>query len=402
MGNFAGGQLNQCPVRLDERVKSMKHKYYRPSHSGQSAAKFIAVALCAVVTVLLLVRVLTTVGRPMGVSSGVKLASADSYRMALSNRMGLALDGVVTTKKSYWIPEDALAAPKPDPMNFGATRDVQELKSVMRRASDLMGGQEFFFDPETEFFKDYPVEYYRDDTIVSFTWKVDIGHSAYTITEVKVGHPSQFRRFLSGGDFGSGKLFTTSEMAQSVNAVVATSADYYNYRPAGITIYKGQLRKNTEGMSDICFIDDKGDLLMERDMKYATNEQILDYIAEHNINFSLAFGPIVIENGELCVPDKYYFGEINENYARAGIAQLGELHYVIMNANDELGAWYWPTVKEFAEVLLTTGCDRAYMLDGGQTATTVVNGRVINHVSYGSERKISDIIYFASAIPDGG
>lgn len=377
-------------------------KKQRDSFAGVSAPKFIAAALCALLTVLLLLRMLGTVGRPVGVGTGAKTASADSYRMALSNRLAVALDGVVTTKKSYWIAEDALVAPKPDPMNYGSTRDVQELKSVMRRASDLMDGQEFFFDPETEFFKDYPVEYYRDDTIVSFTWKVDIGHSAYTITEVKVGHPSQFRRFLSGGDFGSGKLFTTSEMAQSVNAVVATSADYYNYRPAGITIYKGQLRKNTEGMSDICFIDDKGNLLLERDMKYATDDKVNAYIAEHNINFSLAFGPIVIEDGKLCVPEKYYFGEINENYARAGICQLGELHYVIMNANDELGAWYWPTVQEFAEVLASTGCDRAYILDGGQTATTVVDGRVINHVSYGSERKISDIIYFATAIPDGG
>lgn len=383
-------------------MKPMEYRQRTASGSGLTGHKFIAAVLCAVVTVLLLARVLSTVGRPVGVSGGVKLASADSYRMALSNRMGLALDGVVTTKKSYWIPEDALVAPKPDPMNFGATRDVQELKSVMRRASGLMGGQEFFFDPETDFFADYPVEYYRDDTIVSFTWKQDIGHTAYTITEVKVGHPSQFRRFLSGGDFGSGKLFTTSEMAQSVNAVVAASADYYNYRPAGITIYKGQLRKNTEGMSDICFIDDKGNLLLERGMKNASNEEVLDYIAEHNVNFSLAFGPIIIEDGQLCVPDKYYFGEINDNYARAGICQLGELHYVIMNANEEYGAWYWPTVREFAEVMKTTGCDRAYVLDGGQTATTVVNGRVINHVSYGSERKISDIIYFATAIPDGG
>lgn len=370
--------------------------------AGAMSARMLAVAACAVITVILLLQVLGVVGRPVGGSLERKLAVADNYRMAFTNGIGNALEDVTVVKKSYWIGDDALVAPKPNPLNFGSTTDPAELKRVMQKATMLMEGQKFFFDPDVELWANTPVEYYRDDTIVSFTWKQDFGHTAYTITEVKVGHPSQFRRFLSGGDFGSGKLFLTSEMAESVNAVVATSADYYNYRPAGITIYKGALRKNHPGMTDICYIDDQGNLLLERGQNNLTDEQVNAYIAEHNINFSLAFGPIIIEDGELCVPDKYYFGEINENYARAGICQLGPLHYVIMDANDELGAWYWPTVEEFAKVMLTTGCDRAYMLDGGQTATTVVNGRVINHVSYGNERMISDIIYFATAIPDGG
>ena len=48
-----------------------------------------------------------------------------------------------------------------------------------------------------------------------------------------------------------------------------------------------------------------------------------------------------------------------------------------------------------------TGCDQAYALDGGQTTTIVLNNEVFNHVNYGSERKISDIIYFATAVPEG-
>lgn len=370
----------------------------------QAGARSAGILLCTatlIVTALLLMQMLTAVGRPVG-SAQVKTAVADNYSMALSNHLSVALDEVVTTKKTYWIGEDALVAPKPNPMNFGSTTDPKELSDVIRRAAPLLDGQELFFSPDIEFWSNSKVEYYRDETILSLTWKQDINHTAYTITEVKIGHPSQFRRFMSGGDFGSGKLYLTSEMAASVNAVMAASADYYNYRPQGITIYNGLLRKNHVGMSDICYIDDKGDLLLETGQEKLTDEQVNAYIAENHINFSLAFGPIIIKDSQLCVPDRYYFGEINESYARAGICQLGQLHYVIMNANDELGAWRWPTVKEFAEVMARTGCDRAYMLDGGQTATTVVNNRVINHVSYGSERRISDIIYFATAIPDGG
>ena len=44
----------------------------------------------------------------------------------------------------------------------------------------------------------------------------------------------------------------------------------------------------------------------------------------------------------------------------------------------------------------------AYTLDGGQTATITINDQLVNQVSYGSQRRISDIIYFATALPDGG
>jgi exopolysaccharide biosynthesis protein len=44
----------------------------------------------------------------------------------------------------------------------------------------------------------------------------------------------------------------------------------------------------------------------------------------------------------------------------------------------------------------------AYCLDGGQTATIVMNNELVNRPVYGQQRKISDIIYFATAVPEGG
>ena len=61
-----------------------------------------------------------------------------------------------------------------------------------------------------------------------------------------------------------------------------------------------------------------------------------------------------------------------------------------------------PTVFEFAEVGMMLGCDKFYNLDGGQTAVICMNDKLINKVVYGSQRRISDIIYFATAIPNGG
>jgi len=61
-----------------------------------------------------------------------------------------------------------------------------------------------------------------------------------------------------------------------------------------------------------------------------------------------------------------------------------------------------PTVRQVAENLRSMGITTAYTLDGGQTAAIVMNDQLINQVSYGSQREISDIFYFATAIPDSG
>ena len=61
-----------------------------------------------------------------------------------------------------------------------------------------------------------------------------------------------------------------------------------------------------------------------------------------------------------------------------------------------------PNIHTFAKRIHETGCKMAYALDGGQTAAIAMNDQLINRVVYGYQRKISDIIYFATAVPDGG
>ena len=47
------------------------------------------------------------------------------------------------------------------------------------------------------------------------------------------------------------------------------------------------------------------------------------------------------------------------------------------------------------------GCQKAYTLDGGQTSVMVMQGETVNKVDWGIEREMSDIIYFATALPEG-
>ena len=123
---------------------------------------------------------------------------------------------------------------------------------------------------------------------------------------------------------------------------------------------------------------------------------------ENDIQFSLAFGPILVDNYQLVEHEWYGVGEILDEYARAALCQMDELHYIVVTANGEGTHYKVPDVATFAEHISATGCKMAYCLDGGQTAAIVMNDQLINRPVYGEQRKISDIIYFATAVPDGG
>ena len=80
---------------------------------------------------------------------------------------------------------------------------------------------------------------------------------------------------------------------------------------------------------------------------------------------------------------------------------LGDKHYLTMNINCmQPHHYYLATLRQAADAMIERGCIKAYALDGGQTATTVFNGKLINPVQFGRERFLSDIIYFASAVPN--
>ncbi len=307
--------------------------------------------------------------------------------------------------KRYWIEEDTLVPPEPDQGCYGETDDPATLQWLLEEAAWMLEGQELYFSTDVKIFEGSKVTYYLDESIFAITWKEAHDSSVYTFSEVKLTHPSQFRRHLSDGTYGSGKLYLPTEMAATVNAVVATSGDFYANRPVfGIVAYEGQVRRDVDdGYAETCYIDDKGDMIFSYmgQLKNSANAQA--FLDENNINFSLAFGPILVDNyQEVELPRVYGVGEIHEEYARSALCQMDTLHYIVATANTEGSYKGIPTVEMFKKNIAATGCKMAYCLDGGQTAAIVMNDQLINRPVFGEQRKISDIIYFATAVPDGG
>lgn len=361
----------------------------------------VACAVSLVVCAFLLISIVLNNSDPgrKGNEASVDYAMMDRYDMSMTNTIASSLDGILSLKKVYWLSDADQVAPLPDQSKFGETEDPSSLQWLLDDAEELLGSQTTYFTPKTEIMSRSKVTYYLDDTILAITWKQKINRMCCTISEIKIAHPSQFRRFLAGGEYGSAIRLTTTEMSESVNAVVASAGDFYKYRRAGAIIYNGKLQRMEGTPLDTCFIDDQGNLLLRTAEELTTEDEVNRFIEENNVRFGLAFGPILIRDGVRCEPRRYPLGEINEHYSRSGLGQLGELHYILITVNKQYLNRV-PTIHEFADAVEGFGCDQFYTMDGGQTASIAMNNKLINAVDYGNQRKISDIIYFATAIPE--
>jgi exopolysaccharide biosynthesis protein len=345
------------------------------------------------------------VGVPGNTAQGsdLELGIMDRFDMQMTNQISSALDGVLSIEKVYWLNDDDQIAPEPDQDKFGTTTNSADLADFLEEAKALLGVEDTLFSLDTKIYAGSEITYYLDETIMVITWKELINNSVYTFSEVKIAHPSQFRRFLADAVYGSDKQYVTTQMAASVNAVTASSGDFYKFRPSGIKVYDGQVMHFNNSV-DTLFITDQGDFLFAYRRELADKAAAQKFVDDNNVRFSLAFGPVLVQDGKrVNIPGNYGLGEPDDHYPRAGIAKMpGELHYLLVAANQDPGRYeYVPTMQEFADQMKAFGAEQAYALDGGQTAVIVTNDKLINRPSYGYQRAISDIIYFATAIPNG-
>lgn len=372
-----------------------KNKLGRPGVILGGLLSFCAV--CLVLGLLLLV--------PSGktrVTGKKTIDAAGQFGTDLNNLLSDALSSVTSVKKRYWIAANA-AAPVPDQNCYGTAEDPKELADLMEKAQEVLEGQTFYFDPETtEILPGSQIHYYYDETILAVTWKEAHKNIAVTCAEVKIMDISQFRRYLAGEEFGCGKLMLSSEMAEAAHAVVGCSADFYGFRPDGVMILDGTALRANRALPDLCFIKDNGDMLLYRGNDFASVEYAQNFADENDILFSFSFGPVLIKDGKRCERYDYPIGELDRNYARSALSQLGKLHYLYTACNREPPYGYTPDIGELTTMLLDMGVQQSYNLDGGQTTTVVMDNQVVNTVNYGNQRKISDILYFATAKPSGG
>ena len=314
----------------------------------------------------------------------------------------------------YEIDENAAVAPPPDPEGYAVflPEQADQVLTLAEQARDwglLTADEALAFSAGADFVPGSEIRTYLDPSIFSICWKELIDGNTCSFCETRVADGSQLRRKLAEDSYGSSIQYYASELAAQTNAVAAMNADYYLFRDLGVVVYKRQLYRFREepfagslmkyNAVDNCFVTGGGDLLFTHAGEEFSREEMEQFIADNEVIFSFAFGPVLVEDGKPISCDGYPVGEVNQGYSRAGIGQLGSLHYLYMSLNhspEKEARW---TVTTFAQHFAEKGVDRAYCLDGGQTGELVFQGQPFNHIDFGTERLVSDIFYFASAIP---
>lgn len=325
----------------------------------------------------------------------------DAFTQALYDS---AVAGTAYVPVHYKIEEDALAGPVPDESGFLETQDPAEIQALLDtpQAKALIGDQSLAWNAELAFLPGSSLYCYLDESLLALVWQEETAQAVGTYSEVFIADGSQLRRRIAGDAFEDFHFETTSAFAAKTNAVLALGGDFYHHgRSCGVVVYQRDIYRFDPYTCDSCYITSDGDMLFSYRGAFESKEEAQSFVEENDVLFSLCFGPVLIDGGQDVTPESYPWGEVNSEYARSILGMLGDKHYLTININCQMPDHYFlVTLRQAADAAIAKGCVKAYALDGGQTATTVFHGQLINPVQFGEEKPISDVIYFASAIPD--
>ena len=317
-----------------------------------------------------------------------------------NNSKSNILADLVYIPKLYSIPEDALCGYEPCEEKYHELEDPYLIADVTEDSEHLIRGADLVFDPEVTFATGQKIYYYADDSIFAIVWKEYCNNCYCNFAEVFISDPSQLKRKIAGDTYGYGTQLYASSMAAQSNAVVAMNGDFYKFRPLGLCVYDRTVYRCEAASLDTCFFDTRGNMIFSYAGELTDKDEAQRFVDENDILFSLSFGPVLIDNGVPKENLNYRIGETMQRYSRSAIGQLGENHYLMMTIGHVYPYKECCTLKGAQDIMLLKGCVNAYTLDGGQTAELIWRDRPYSYVDWGVERTISDIIYFATAVPE--
>ena len=149
---------------------------------------------------------------------------------------------------------------------------------------------------------------------------------------------------------------------------------------------------------DVLVIDEDGDFhILDRPVRGS----IGGTVNGKRILQAFSFGPALVENGQAFTSfegeQKWIDMSANDRRQRMCICQTGPLSYRMVCCAGPFRGNSGMTLREFADLVASLGVETAYNLDGGDSTSLFFNKGRINNYGSTSQRKLRDIIYFASA-----
>ena len=236
---------------------------------------------------------------------------------------------------------------------------------------------------------------YSDGNIsVNLTEKT-VNETQVYVADVTLSSADYLKTALAQNSYGTNVTAKTSVTAAENNAILAVNGDYYGANSSGYVIRNGVVYRDSirEDASN-------GDLAIYKDgsFKIIYEDQVsANQLVEDGVVNLLAFGPSLVENGEITVDTNTEVGQAMASNPRTAIGIIDENHYIIVVSDGRTSESKGLSLYQMAEVMKSYGVKTAYNLDGGGSSTLYFNGQVINKPTTGgskiSERAVSDIVY---------
>ncbi|MFA6807861.1 MAG: phosphodiester glycosidase family protein [Eubacteriales bacterium] len=235
---------------------------------------------------------------------------------------------------------------------------------------------------------------YEDENMKISIETVQKYDSTLYVADIQLTDASYLKTALASNTFGRNIKETTSKIAEDHDAIFAVNGDYYGFKNAGYvlrngTIYRDTVRNDSEDE----------DLVIDKDGNFSiiSESQVsMKSLNTADINQIMAFGPALVEDGQITVDSTSEVSRAKSTNPRTAIGQISMLHYVVIVSDGRTSESEGISLLDLAQELKERGCTTAYNLDGGGSSTMYFNGKVINNPTDGrnaGEREVSDIVY---------
>ena len=236
---------------------------------------------------------------------------------------------------------------------------------------------------------------YKDGNVDINITTVRKNNTTVYVADVKLSDSSYLKTALAYDSFGTNVTEATSSIATNNNAILAVNGDYYGADRSGYVIKNGVIYRNTV-RSD----SEYPDLAVYKDgsfkIIYETEVTAEELLADGVVNL-FAFGPSLVENGEISVDQNTEVRQAMTKNPRTAIGIVDKNHYILVVSDGRTSESEGLSLYELAEVLKEYGATTAYNLDGGGSSTMYFNGNIVNNPTTNghriSEREVSDIVY---------
>lgn len=213
------------------------------------------------------------------------------------------------------------------------------------------------------------------------------------VADIQVASADVLKTAFAKAGYGKNVTAATSEIAESVQAILAINGDYYGAREAGYVIRNGVIYRDTKssGQEDLVIYEDGTmEVICEDEVTAAE-------LAEKGAKEVLSFGPGLVENGAVTVSETDEVGKAMESNPRTAIGMIDTLHYLFVVSDGRTKESEGLSLLELAQFMEGLGAETAYNLDGGGSSTMYFQGEVINQPTTNGrtirERSVSDIVY---------